>query len=124
MTHRVFVYGSLKRGFANDSYLTTARFIRAGKTAPVFTMVSFGGFPGVFRGGSTAIEGEVFDVDDATLERLDRLEGHPRFYRRQPIEVDGERMLGYLLPRSAKQQRDLPTVDSGVWEESDWRMSS
>jgi gamma-glutamylaminecyclotransferase len=28
-------------------------------------------------------------VDEPTLAALDRLEGHPRFYQRRPVRLDG-----------------------------------
>lgn len=35
----------------------------------------------------TEIHGELYEVDDATLSRLDSLEGHPNWYERKPVEV-------------------------------------
>jgi gamma-glutamylcyclotransferase (GGCT)/AIG2-like uncharacterized protein YtfP len=33
------------------------------------------------------VYGELYKVDELTLKRLDRLEGHPDFYRRSDITV-------------------------------------
>lgn len=52
-------------------------------------MFSLGGFPGVVPGGDTVIEGEVYEVDAAILVMLDQFEGHPRFYRRTLLQLDG-----------------------------------
>lgn len=49
-------------------------------------------------GGETAVVGEVYNVDVVTLAAPDRLEGHPRFYRRRSIRLDdGDEVLAYLL---------------------------
>jgi gamma-glutamylcyclotransferase (GGCT)/AIG2-like uncharacterized protein YtfP len=79
-------------------------------------MFSLDADPGVSAGGTTAIEGEVFDVNDDVLERLDTLEGHPTFYTRTEIELeDGERVGAYLLP--AERYADRTRIPDG-----DWRM--
>lgn len=98
MTTRVFVYGTLMRGEPNHRLLERAVFVRAARTWPEFKMVSLGGCPAICSGGATAIDGELFDVDAEMLAALDRLEGHPRFYRRTEIEIVGRgRAHAYLL---------------------------
>ena len=72
----------------------------------------------------TAVVGEVYDVDAVTLAALDRLEGHPRFYRRRPIRLaDGDEVLAYLL--SPEQVRGRPRIPSGDWldanHKENWR---
>lgn len=76
--HKVFVYGSLLSGLGNHGLLTGSAFIGKAITPPEFTMLDLGAFPGVvhtIEGGSTVI-GEVYEVDDMTLRRLDHLEGY------------------------------------------------
>ena len=115
-THLCFVYGSLLRGEANHRLLQRARFVRAARTSPVFTMVDLGAFPGILAGGTTAIAGEVYEVDEDTLRALDRLEGHPTFYRRHEVELDDRSFASaYLLP--APRLRSFPAVTSGSWLE-------
>lgn len=86
--HLVFVFGSLKKGFGNHRLLQDSEFIEPAVTKDAaFKMVSYGGFPGMYHGGDTAIHGEVYEVDDETFQRLDRLEGHPNFYQREQVQV-------------------------------------
>lgn len=97
---RVFVYGTLMRGEPNHRFLARAAFVRGARTLPRFKMISLGGCPAIVSGGGTAIEGELYDVDSETLAHLDRLEGHPRFYRRTQLVMGGGgggRAHAYLL---------------------------
>src|SRR5216683_3259005 len=73
--HRVFVYGTLKGGIHNHRLLAHAKFIGHAITDQAYRMVA-GGFPIVLEGGDYAVKGEVYEVDDAMLERLDQLEGY------------------------------------------------
>ena len=89
MTHKVFVYGTLKEGFGNNALLRDATFVSRGCTVQPYLMLDTGGFPVVFQDPAKHnVSGEVYEVDDATLAQLDRLEGHPSFYERKEITVD------------------------------------
>ena len=112
--NRIFVYGTLKQGQGNWNYLLKGHSLFMGEhtTEPMFTMVSLGGFPGVLPEGSTRIRGEVFEVDDTTMERVDRLEGYPSFYNRQQIETQFGPAWMYYLDDSYK---GYPEVESGIW---------
>jgi len=90
----VFVYGTLKRGNGNHRLLKSSRFISTVGTKKTFMMFG-GGFPlcrepvdndNHYHAG--VVKGELFAVDDATLARLDRLEGHPNFYERRVTEIE------------------------------------
>ena len=93
---RVFVYGTLKRGFANyQRYLSSAEACgQARYCGPALTrddhaliVVPEGNKPpGMLEGGGgQQVEGQVFDVDARTLRALDILEGlHTgRYYRKE-----------------------------------------
>jgi gamma-glutamylaminecyclotransferase len=82
MHHRVFVYGTLLRGAVNHGLLAGAVCLGPHRTAPAFTLYDLGTYPGLVRGGVTAVWGEVYRVDGATLRRLDALEEYPRLYGR------------------------------------------
>ncbi len=121
--NRIFVYGTLMRGYGNNRLIQNGTFVKEGRTLPNFTMVSLGGFPGLLEQGQDAVVGEVWDVDDSTLKMCDRLEGHPTWYRRTPIELeDGEKVEVYIyLKASAKEAGGR--VSSGDWREHTNRRS-
>jgi gamma-glutamylaminecyclotransferase len=104
--HTFFVYGSLKEGFGNHGCLAGAFKLGEGVTREQnYMMRSLGGFPGVYEvgGSGEAIWGEVYEGDNEVQRRLDRLEGHPNFYRRHRREItltDGQVVTAwiYLLP--------------------------
>ncbi len=92
--HRVFVYGTLKRGLHNHVLLERARasFVGAARTTrPSFAMLlADAGYPYVVKTttDARAIDGEVYVVDDDTLERLDALEEIATgMYSRESVEV-------------------------------------
>lgn len=85
----IFVYGSLKRGFMNHHVMERAagKFLGTAVTTDDYDMVDLGAFPGVVSPGNFQIKGEVFLVDNHEI--IDRLEGHPNFYRRERVIVQG-----------------------------------
>jgi gamma-glutamylaminecyclotransferase len=94
MLHRVFVYGTLKKGFPNNEhYMTSARFVGKYCTLEKYPLVLFGNryVPGMLDcpGEGHHIEGELFEVNDKNLARIDLLEGTHESdgYRRQSIAV-------------------------------------
>lgn len=115
---RVFVYGTLLSGEPNHRLLDRASLIGEARTQPIFDLVTLGPFPAMIPGGATAVCDEVYEVDRPTLDALDRLEGHPRFYRRRPIRLaDGGEVLAYLL--SPEQARGRTRIPSGDWTDAD-----
>lgn len=110
---RVFVYGSLRHGGALNGALSTAEFIGTTKTHPQYSLYSLGAFPALIAGGNTSVVGEVYEVTPRVLADLDRIEGHPHFYVRTPIELeDGTNAEVYLLP---EEPRGCEVVASGDW---------
>jgi gamma-glutamylaminecyclotransferase len=86
---RVFVYGTLKRGFRNHQYVENARFVGEAYTVTHYCMLD-GRFPVLRDSGSDRmpISGEVYDVDAQTLIKLDDLESVASgMYDRMEIDV-------------------------------------
>ena len=85
---RIFVYGTLRQGFGNyERFLTDSKFVGNAQTVNNYTMFK-SGIPFVNPNiASYPIVGEVYDVTDEVLARLDRLEGHPDWYYRKVIPV-------------------------------------
>jgi gamma-glutamylaminecyclotransferase len=110
--HLVFVYGTLLAGEVNHYLLTGADVRGAHRTEPCYTMFGLGAYPGVVKGGSTAVSGEVYRVDAKDLERLDWLEGFPRLYGRVSISSRYGRPWMYLYRGRTKGR---PVIASGNW---------
>ena len=91
-------------------------------------MFSLGGFPGVYHTGimRDIIKGELFEVDDETLTKLNRLEGYqegvePTFYDRMSLplneycnlkSVDSAYIYTYVDVTRLVQ---LPPIANGDW---------
>lgn len=110
--HRVFVYGTLRRGGAYASWLAGGRYLGRHVTAPVYTMYDFGDYPGVRPNGHSGIVGEVYEIDGRQLERLDEFEDYPTLYTREFIPTPFGDAWIYLLNASAG---DVPVIAPGDW---------
>ncbi|MCK8515659.1 gamma-glutamylcyclotransferase [Methylonatrum kenyense] len=109
---RVFVYGTLRKGQANHGQLRSAEFLGRHRTEPEFRMLDLGPYPGVARGGRTAITGEVYAINQTILVRLDRLEDYPQTYDRERLATPWGPAFIYLYRWPTL---DSPTVASGDW---------
>ena len=109
---RIFVYGTLMRGEDNASFLRGARFAGAARTEPRYTLVDLGDYPGLCDGGATSVVGELYDVDEPILVRVDELEGHPDLFRRASVTLaGGGTAIAYLLAA----ERPGAVIASGDW---------
>ncbi len=116
MAVQVFVYGTLLVGEANHDLLGGAAFVSEGATPPDFELRDLGGYPALVQGGSVAVPGEVYEVDEEQLLELDRFEDHPRLYVRKGIVLaDGRRVETYVM--SAPQAAGAPVIESGSWRQ-------
>ena len=87
MVHRVFVYGTLKRGFWNHHLLNGCECFGVAATVPTYRMIE-NGFPVIMPDPEgKPLAGEIYTVDDETLARLDELEREGRSYDRKLIDV-------------------------------------
>lgn len=104
---RVFVYGTLMKGARNERLMGAARLVDAAAVTGEarFRMLQFNSSsspgrqtPGVRADGAGRILGEVYEVDDAGLAALDRLEQNGVRYRREQVPMqDGALAWIYLL---------------------------
>ena len=84
---RLFVYGTLKRGFRNAFYLKDADYLGDFTTCTDYSMYDFGGYPAVSQESGSAIAGEVYELSPENLAATDRLEWYPDLYQRVLIET-------------------------------------
>ena len=110
--NRVFVYGTLKKDFGNHYFLKDSEFL--GHAEVKGTIYSLGHFPGAKLDEEGIIKGEIYEVNKETLERLDRLEGHPRLYLRTKVPCN----LGIMVEAYHYSGRVDPKslIESGVWK--------
>ena len=100
----MFVYGTLMKGEPHHSSISHARFVRAAETLPAYELIQIDYYPAMLTGGTSRIMGELYEVDDETLRRLDELEEVPHYYERRTIELaDGSEALAYVMPRDRAQ---------------------
>lgn len=117
MRHLVFVYGTLKRGFGNHPrFMKNEQPVCSTATIKA-VMVDLGPFPAVREGNGT-VTGELYLVSKESLEQqLDRLEGHPNYYRRRQVEVQTPHgnqwawvYFAYRIPTNY-----APIIPNGIW---------
>lgn len=87
------VYGTLRSGWGNHGLISRGNTSPVGKGKTVgFHTLTASGIPFVKKdGGDHRVVVEVFEVNDQeTLNRLDGLEGHPRWYRREVEQIEME----------------------------------
>lgn len=91
-TNLIFVYGSLRENHGNHHLLADACSYGICTTKENYAMYVVSGYPYVTSSESRyPIVGELYGVDDQTMHKLDKMEGHPRYYvRRQTVVVQGE----------------------------------
>ena len=97
----VAVYGTLKKGYSNyNHYLTSSKHLGKGETKDKYPLL-ISGLPYLIedKGKGHNVEVDVFKVSGTVMASLDRLEGHPNWYRRKQIEIkmkDGKVLLCWI----------------------------
>lgn len=90
---RLFVYGSLRRGRENHDELEGAVYVGPARTEPRYRLVQQEGYRALVDGERT-IEGELYDIDEEVMSRLDAFEG--KGYRRATVTLaDGSNAFAY-----------------------------
>ena len=106
------VYGTLKKDSYNHGILSRsgAEYVATTVTTNKYTMYD-GGFPRVVVGDDSQIHIEVYKID--TFQPTDRLEGHPHFYRRELVPVEGfkEHVWMYIC----QHIEPGPIIHNGLW---------
>jgi gamma-glutamylaminecyclotransferase len=110
--HRVFVYGTLRRGQPAHGYVAGFPLEAAQTRGRLYAMP--GDYPALVLDGPGIVVGEVVEVDGATLTQLDAYEAvDTGLYRRERIPlVDGSEAWAYVM--------DGPAARGGVPTGGDW----
>ena len=87
----LFVYGTLKRGDCRHHALADERFLGYATTQSRYRLYHLGDYPALINckdGDGAKISGELYEVDDACLLRLDIIEGVAEgLYQRGPVDL-------------------------------------
>jgi len=110
----LFVYGTLMRGESAHALLgPTARFVGEAQTEPRFTLLDMGEYPALVEGGTTAVRGELYEIDAELLAVLDRYEDVPELYERRTLRLGDRDALAYVM--HSHLGRGVGTIASGNW---------
>lgn len=116
---KLFVYGTLKRGFSRNAHLRAQQFMGEARTTAIYRLVDCGSYPGLVPASPAlvdgrSIEGEVWQVDADCLAKLDKVEAVDEgLYRRERVELeapfDATTVETYFYNRSISGLRDCGT---------------
>ena len=111
---KVFVYGTLKKGYALNSFLKNSVFLGKGVIVG-FELFSNGSYPMIVHSKlPNKVTGEVYEIEDETLKTLDMIEGA---YEREPVWVKFKgkmiRAFTYVWYNGVEHLASLP---SGIFE--------
>ncbi|XP_018571032.1 putative gamma-glutamylcyclotransferase CG2811 isoform X2 [Anoplophora glabripennis] len=95
--HKVFVYGTLKRGEPNHQWFSMDqeghyKYLYDAKTVEKFPLIIGTKYNIPFilysPGNGNHVQGEVYQIDNKVLAKLDTLEDHPNYYIRDLYDVE------------------------------------
>lgn len=91
---KVFVYGTLLKGNSNHDYYLDESNLIGEAVLEGYALYELGSYPGVKRMLGQKVKGEVYEVDDETLQKLNYLEGEGSLYALEwlPVMVGGKLM--------------------------------
>jgi gamma-glutamylcyclotransferase (GGCT)/AIG2-like uncharacterized protein YtfP len=116
----VSVYGSLRKKQSNYEYhLSSSIYKGTFSTEPEYTLHSLSCYPGLKLNGNTSVVMEVYEVDENTLETLNRLEGYApnresTFYDRIEINTPWGKAFTYIYVNELSKDS---IIESGDWNE-------
>lgn len=84
---KLFVYGTLKKGFINHSCLGTDAKFLGPATIVGFELRDNGVYPYAFRSNTSFAKGELYEISPVSFKRCDLLEGYPHHYNRSNVPV-------------------------------------
>lgn len=109
--HRVYVYGSLRKGGMFSNALSTSAFLGK-KELEGFVLYDLGLYPAVKFSDNLKkkVVVEEYSINDKTLHRLDQIEGHPSFYKRTRL-VDN----AFIYVLNGDPSKHDPIIENGDW---------
>ncbi|XP_073964502.1 putative gamma-glutamylcyclotransferase CG2811 isoform X2 [Choristoneura fumiferana] len=129
MAHKVFVYGTLKRNEPNHHWLTkpengTSKFVAEGTTKSKYPLIIATRYNIPFLlhspGDGNHVKGEIYEVNDLMLSKLDILEDHPNYYVREIDDItvtkgndtETQKCWVYFLKKFKPELLQRPAMDN------------
>lgn len=95
----IAAYGTLRKGWGNSRLvdIPSNKYIGEGKTVEKYTMRS-SGIPYLSKEPMVNITVDLWEIDKDSLIKVDALEGHPKWYKRElvPVEVNNKIYNAYI----------------------------
>ena len=117
--HLVFVYGTLRRGGvrAMSVRFPNSKFIADAKVSG--NLYDLGAYPGLLLNESNSLViGEVYEVDDEILNKLDDIEASSSYWRKQvEISLGTDRRIGWIYAPNPELCLHRTLITSGDWIE-------
>jgi gamma-glutamylaminecyclotransferase len=109
----LFVYGTLLSGEREHARLGGSECLGEARTEPIFHLVDLGVYPAMVLGGTTAVSGELYQVDANTLRELDVYEEVPVLFQRVRVELENGALADtYVMePDQARGKRRIAHGD-------------
>ncbi len=121
--NKVFVYGTLKQGNSLrglNRWGRAATFIADAVTSESkYNLWNLGAFPATTLNGKSYISGEVWVVDQETMQDLDRIEGYPAFYKRTQVDTTQGRAWMYFISDIENYQAEY--IEPDINQIASWR---
>jgi gamma-glutamylcyclotransferase (GGCT)/AIG2-like uncharacterized protein YtfP len=125
--HLVFVYGTLRRGGSRPMSIAfpNSKFIADGKVRG--SLYDLGAYPGLLGDESNSwVVGEVYEVDDEILSKLDDYEASSNYWRKQvEVSLGTNRRACWIYEPNPECYSPRTLITSGDWIEyaktkTDW----
>lgn len=118
-TYLIFIYGSLRRGSARAMSMKFPRSKFVAEARVNGSLYDLGAYPGLLLDNSNSLViGEVYEVDDETLDELDEFEASSDYWRQQvEIAVGDERRTGWTYAPNPESCSFRSLIPSGDWIE-------
>lgn len=117
MKHKLFVYGTLKKGHRLSTLLDKSKFIKKYKTEVPFIMTSISdAYPMIFENyeHGKSIKGELYEITDKQLEVVDAVELGAGYYRKR-IEDDINIYVSPTLIGMRESEHIIKTKNTFEW---------
>ncbi|MEA1984127.1 MAG: gamma-glutamylcyclotransferase family protein [Euryarchaeota archaeon] len=118
MNMYLFVYGTLKKGGRNHGLLMDARHVCTTRTSDRYCLLDLSSFPGAMKTPAySQIKGEVYEIDETILGRVDQLEGKWFFRQEVPLECNMPALIFFLNEKIISIADNYRVMSGGIWPE-------